>query len=212
LREANPHMHLLEACLAWAEVGEDPGWEHWARGLVELAHTRFIRADTGALGEQYTADWHRAPGLAGCMLEPGHHFEWAWLLMRWTQRYSVARVPAALRLIDIAEQFGVVDGLAVNRLRDDFAPPAPRARFWPQTERLKAALFAAQLTDEPRHWQNAAAAARSFFDFLNPDTPGLWFDERGADGVIGTSSAPASTLYHIVGALLALHRTLPLTA
>src|SRR5580700_3969132 len=45
VRESNPHMHLLEACLAWAEIGNDAGWAVWARSLAELAVSRFIRKD-----------------------------------------------------------------------------------------------------------------------------------------------------------------------
>jgi len=80
IRESNPHMHLLEACLAWAEIGGDPGWTSWVRRLAELAVSRFIRKDSGAIGESYTAAWQPAPGLAGRIIEPGHQFEWAWLL------------------------------------------------------------------------------------------------------------------------------------
>ena len=55
VRESNPHMHLLEACLAWADIGSDPGWTAWVRRLAELAVSRFIRKGGGALGESYTA-------------------------------------------------------------------------------------------------------------------------------------------------------------
>jgi mannose/cellobiose epimerase-like protein (N-acyl-D-glucosamine 2-epimerase family) len=82
VRESNPHMHLLEACLAWTEIGNDAGWAAWVRRLAELAVSHFIRKDSGALGESYTAAWQPAPGLAGHIIEPGHQFEWAWLLLR----------------------------------------------------------------------------------------------------------------------------------
>ena len=48
-RESNPHMHLLEACLAWAQAGRDGGWSAWAKDLIDLALSRFIRPETGAL-------------------------------------------------------------------------------------------------------------------------------------------------------------------
>ena len=67
--ESNPHMHLLEACLAWAEIGNDPGWSAWARDLVQLALFRFIRRDSGALGESYTTSWLKTPGIAGRIIE-----------------------------------------------------------------------------------------------------------------------------------------------
>src|SRR6266851_8848356 len=72
VRESNPHMHLLEACLAWAEIGNDDGWTAWVQRLAELAVSRFIRKGSGALGESYTATWRPVPGLAGRIIEPGH--------------------------------------------------------------------------------------------------------------------------------------------
>jgi len=40
-RESNPHMHLLEACLAWSEIGNDPGWAAWTDEIADLALARF---------------------------------------------------------------------------------------------------------------------------------------------------------------------------
>jgi mannose/cellobiose epimerase-like protein (N-acyl-D-glucosamine 2-epimerase family) len=38
---------------------------------------------------------------------------------------------------------------------------------------------------------------------------GLWRDQLGVDGVFVEQPAPASSLYHIVGAALELQRALP---
>src|ERR1700685_942484 len=65
VRESNPHMHLLEACLAWAEIGADPGWAAWTDEIADLAVTRFISPTNGALGEAFTTSWDAAPGTAG---------------------------------------------------------------------------------------------------------------------------------------------------
>jgi mannose-6-phosphate isomerase len=56
-RESNPHMHLLEACLAWSEVGNDSGWAAWVDEIADLAIARFINPASGALGEAFTASW-----------------------------------------------------------------------------------------------------------------------------------------------------------
>jgi mannose/cellobiose epimerase-like protein (N-acyl-D-glucosamine 2-epimerase family) len=208
LRESNPHMHLLEACLAWTGVGNDAGWAAWARRLVELALSRFIRKDSGALGESYTAAWQPAPGLAGRIIEPGHQFEWAWLLMRCEPLHTAALRETALRLLAIGERYGVQHGVAVNALLDDFTVADANARFWPQTERLKAALLAATLTREPHYWSMAHAAAASFFPYLETSVAGLWFDVQQPDGVIVDAPAPASTFYHLVGAIGALNTAL----
>jgi mannose/cellobiose epimerase-like protein (N-acyl-D-glucosamine 2-epimerase family) len=203
-RESNPHMHLLEAYLAWAEIGEDPGWAEGIRGIVGLAVSRFIRKHTGVLGESYLASWQPTPGIAGRIVEPGHNFEWAWLLLR-CERWSPDPLrDTALRLMAVSEQYGVRNGVAVNALDNDLSLTDANARLWPQTERLKAALLAATLTGESRYWAMAEAAARSFVPYLNTRVPGLWLDIQMPNGTLLDSPSPASTFYHLVGAIRAL--------
>jgi mannose-6-phosphate isomerase len=96
--------------------------------------------------------------------------------------------------------------VAINSLLDDFSIHDANARFWPQTERLKAALFAAQLTGEEQYWAMAAAAAASLFPYLKTPVPGLWLDVQLPSGELVDSPAPASTFYHLVGALAALDK------
>jgi mannose/cellobiose epimerase-like protein (N-acyl-D-glucosamine 2-epimerase family) len=208
VRESNPHMHLLEACLAWAEIGNDAGWAAWVRRLVELALSRFIRKESGALGESYTPAWQPAPGLAGRIIEPGHQFEWAWLLLRCEPLHPSPLRETALRLVAIGDRYGVRHGVAINTLLDDFTVADANARFWPQAERLKAALLAATLTREPHYWSMAHAAAASLFPYLETSVSGLWFDVMQPNGVVIDTPAPASTFYHLVGAIAALNTAL----
>src|SRR5665213_839281 len=114
--EANPHMHLLEAYLAWTKIGHDAGWAARVGSLVDLALRRFIRGDSGALGESYLWSWQPAPAMAGHIIEPGHQFEWAWLLLRCEGLHPSSLREAALRLISVGEEFGVHNGVAVNAL------------------------------------------------------------------------------------------------
>jgi mannose-6-phosphate isomerase len=114
---------------------------------------------------------------------------------------------AALRLLSIGETYGVHNQVAVNALLDDFSVHDPNARFWPQTERLKAALFAAQLTGEEQYWAMAAAAAATLLPYLATPVAGLWLDVQLPSGELVDAPAPASTFYHLVGAILALHKS-----
>jgi mannose-6-phosphate isomerase len=208
VRESNPHMHLLEACLAWSEIGGDAGWTAWVRRLVDLATARFVRKDSGAIGEAYTAAWQPAPGAAGRLIDPGHQFEWAWLLLRSEPLQTAPLRETALRLLAIGDRYGVRQGVAINALLDDFSVADPNARLWPQTERLKAALLAATLTGEPHYWSMAHAAAASIFPYLETTLKGLWFDVRQPQGVFVVDPVPASTFYHLVGAITALNTAL----
>ena len=82
---ANPHMHLLEAALAWLAIDPNPIWRDLADEIVALCLDRFIDRDTAALREFFASDWTPIRGTPGEVLEPGHHYEWAFLLDRWAK-------------------------------------------------------------------------------------------------------------------------------
>jgi len=200
--QSNPHMHLFEAALAGCEVcSESSLWKPLADGIAELALTKFIDAQSGALREFFDAEWNPAPGVEGRIVEPGHQFEWAWLLLRWAGPKNPRARAAALKMIDIGESHGVRQGVAINSLLDDFSPHDAGARLWPQTERLKAAALAARLTGEARYFKMAADAADGLMRYLDTPVPGLWYDKIDAQGKRIDEPAPASTFYHLVAAI-----------
>ena len=199
--QSNAHMHLLEAALAWTEAGGSPRWRTLAAEIVDLALSRFVDPDRGVLREAFAANWAPAPGLAGRIVEPGHQFEWAWLLERWGRETGDGRGPEAARRLFAAGRAGVDPrrGVAVDALLDDLTIERATARLWPQTEWLKAATI---LGDTGAASQAAAALEL----YLDVPTPGLWRDRLGADGVFVEEPAPASSFYHIVGAIAATAR------
>ncbi|HEU4626725.1 MAG TPA: AGE family epimerase/isomerase [Steroidobacteraceae bacterium] len=201
---SNAHMHLLEASLASYEADGDPEWLALADEIGELALTRFIDSTTGAVREHFTPTWDPLPGIPGRVLEPGHHFEWAWLLLRWAGAHRADARDAAFRLIDLGERHGVHAGVAINALLDDFSVHDASARLWPQTERIKAAALAARATGEAQYWISAADAAASLWRYLQTPTRGSWHDRLMPDGQFIEEPAPASSFYHIVGAIAEL--------
>jgi mannose/cellobiose epimerase-like protein (N-acyl-D-glucosamine 2-epimerase family) len=200
--QSNPHMHLFEASLAGCEVCSDSSlWRPLADEIADLALTQFIDAQSGALREFFDADWNPAPGVQGRIVEPGHQFEWAWLLLRWGGAKNQRARAAALKLIEIGETYGVRNGLATNSLLDDFSAHDAGARLWPQTERLKAAALAARCTGDARYAAIAIKAADGLLRYLDTPTPGLWFDRIDAAGKLVDEPAPASSFYHLVAAI-----------
>ena len=207
---ANSHMHLLEACLEWMDRDDDRRWSELAEEIVELALRRFHDPASGCIREFFDADWSPTPGPDADVVEPGHQYEWAWLLLRWSQRVRNPRASQlALDLIDRAEDRGVdpARGVAVNALFGDGRMRDARARLWPQTERIKALLLAAKLTGQSRYAESAAAAVRSLMKYLDMPTPGLWRDTMDESGAFVEQLVPASSFYHIVSAALQLQRT-----
>lgn len=213
--QANAHMHLLEACLAW-EAREPAGpWRAMADTIVELALRAFIDAGGGFLREFFSASWKPAAGDDGRLVEPGHQFEWAWLLTRWGRlRGDDRALEAAVRLYGVGAQ-GVDDrrGVAVNALNDDLTVRSDQARLWPQTERLKAALILAETARDERRIRlldDARKALAGLQRYLEPS--GLWRDRMELDGGFVEEVAPASSFYHVMAAweqLQATTRALP---
>ena len=201
---SNPHMHLFEASLAWCEKTGAPEWHAFADEIGELALARFIDASTGALRESFDASWAPAAGLPGRIVEPGHQYEWAYLLLRWRGTHNARATKAARRLIDIGEQYGVRNGVAINALLDDFSVHDADARLWPQAERLKAGAIAARLFGEPSHWNVVVEAAAGLTRYLKTPVRGLWYNRLSPSGAFLEEPAPASSFYHIVGAILEL--------
>lgn len=201
--QSNAHMHLLEAALAWEPL--DPGgpWSAMADSIVALARMHFIDAQGGFLREFFGPDWRPAAGEAGRLVEPGHQFEWAWLLTRWGRlRGDPWAIDAARRLFATGERgVDAGRGVAIDELDDALTPRSYRARLWPQTEWLKAALILAEEAEggeRQRLVESAVAAARGLSLYLEPT--GLWHDKMGRGGGFEPEPAPASSLYHIVAA------------
>ena len=201
---SNSHMHLFEAALAWLDLDRDPEWQALAEQIVELALARFIDPASGFLLEFFDAQWQPISGDAGRRVEPGHQFEWAWLLLRWFARSDdeCAKV-AALRLIQRTEAHGVdaATGAALNALTNDACVLDAKARLWPQTERLKAAVIAAEATQQARYWDMAVQAARVLTRYLEVPLTGLWRDTLLPTGEFVDEPAPASSFYHLACAI-----------
>ena len=211
--KANPHMHMFEACLAWIDAGGDATWQAIAGQIVGLCLEKFLHPVTGALREFFDGDWQAMTGESGRIVEPGHQYEWAWLLIRWYQLTGDARCLApARRLVEIGEVHGTdrARGVSINEIWDDFSPKDTKARLWPQTERIKAycALFVVASSDEEKAKarDKAVEAAKGLKLYLNAPVEGLYRDKMNADGSFIIEPAPASTLYHIICAIDELSR------
>jgi len=211
--QSNVHMHLLEAALAWEEVSDAFVWKEASDRIVRLARTTFIDAKSGRLREFFNAIWAPAAGDDGRLVEPGHQFEWSWLLARYASARRSEEVMAVARRLYVLGREGVCERrrVAVNALNDDGEMRTTRARLWPQTEWLKSALILAQgASGEERiaYLEDAGEALSALWPYLTPD--GLWRDTLLENGKFIEEPSPASSLYHIVAAFAQLADTSPI--
>ncbi|MDP3406728.1 AGE family epimerase/isomerase [Bosea sp. (in: a-proteobacteria)] len=214
-RRQNPHMHLLEACHALAETSGAPRWLDRADGLVRLMRERMLDLATGSLGEFFTADWQPASGRAGLVREPGHHYEWTWLLYHHDRLTGGTSARALARtLYDFAERHhgqGPAHPV-VNEIGPDGGTLDAAALLWPQTEYLKALSARIAFEHDP------VAAARldphlalMFERFVDPDS-GLWVNRIDASGAPDRAAVPVRVLYHLLLALAEVVRVKRLVA
>lgn len=214
---SNPHMHLFEAALAWeaATPSGNPIWAALADEIACLCLTCFVDPQTGALSEFFDGDWRPYPSRSESIVEPGHQFEWAWLLARWgNARGKRKALDAARRLFKLAITHGICPRrqAAVMQLAADFSILDDSCRLWPQTEWVKAALALAAVShgfEKIHYWEEALRGIAALNRFLD-DVPnrGLWRDRLMPDGLWSADGAPASTFYHVVCAILELDSTL----
>lgn len=205
--QANAHMHLLEAALAWIVAGGGERWLTLGSQMVDLALRRFIDREGGFLREFFSADWSPAPGGDFALVEPGHQFEWSWLLSRWDELVGDKRAAEAAHTLFEAGRLGLdaARGVVVDELENVRSVRSGCARLWPQTEHLRAALTRARReADAERYLTYAADAADGLRAYLKTPVRGLWRDKLLADGRVVEEPAPASSFYHIMGAFEAL--------
>jgi len=71
------------------------------------------------------------------------------------------------------------------------------ARLWPQTERLKAALIFGSEAE-------VVSAASGLAQYLDTPKRGAWRDKMTPRGAFLEEPAPATSFYHLLGAILPL--------
>lgn len=198
VRAANPHMHLLEACLVLEAASGSAGALEQADLCVRLFEECFFHPASGAVIEELRADWTRGPG--PWRTEPGHCHEWAWLLAEYEARTGHDLISWRRRLMAFADRKGCAadTGLAFNGVDTDGGVIDRSRRLWPQLEMLRARV---------RHPGTAAPGeAGRLLDTLRASyfadaCAGGWMDAYDGAGRPLATDIPASMLYHVMTAI-----------
>lgn len=202
-RRQNPHMHLLEAVLALYEATGRERDMIRATVLVDLATSRFIDPECGALLEDFDAEWRPLRPRGTNRIEPGHLFEWVWLLGEFRRLGGTVPESISDRLLFFGLEHGLdpSTGLIVDAVTEDGSVLSPNFRSWPHAEGVKALVSAAR-DGQPDAPQMADHLLASLITFAPDSLEGGWIDRFDAEGAPLVDHMPASTLYHMMGALL----------
>jgi mannose/cellobiose epimerase-like protein (N-acyl-D-glucosamine 2-epimerase family) len=206
-RLQNPHMHLLEGFLALGRATGQARYIDHAKALVALFRRHFF--DAGTLGEVFDADW-RPDAERGAIVEPGHHFEWSWLLCDYAELTKDASVLAlADRLHDWAmlHGFDAEQGGIYDEVDRSGAVLKASKRIWPLCECIKSVAARQRALPSVAGRRQLTQLLDLLFErYLKPD--GTWIEHFDRNWRPLVSELPGSTSYHIVLALAEARRAL----
>ena len=209
-RRQNPHMHLLEACHALAAASPDPRWLATADRLVQLMRERMLDAD-GTLGEFFSENWAAFPGSRGLIREPGHHFEWTWLLYHHERLTGSSEARETARKLHAFGQLQVEAPANPSRLVVNEVDPAGHvlngaALLWPQTEYLKALVARIEFEGDADAAARLDRYLRLMFQHFVDSESGIWVNQLDGQGRPIGERVPVRVLYHLMLALAEICR------
>ena len=209
-RRQNPHMHLFEAMLAWSDADPAGPWRQRAGDLLDLFYRRFYDVPSDLLREYYTQAWQPAPGEQGEIVEPGHHFEWVFLLEEYARIFGESQWgDATMGLWGWGREHGLdAAGGVYDECRRDGGVARATKRVWPQTEWLRALTIRYRDSLET-DWRDQIEAHLDWMreHYCQGCFPG-WKDKLDADGNVIEETMHATSVYHIFGAFTALMEAL----
>lgn len=199
-RRANPHMHLLEAMMAYHQATGCQKALERAAECVGLFETKFFNPANDVMAEFFANDWTLETPKDEVIWEPGHHYEWATLLFQYEQLTGHDTLSWRRRLIRRADRTGLnaKTGFAMNALQSDGTIINDNSRLWHQLEMFRAYLL--HPGDAPVN-RIAIVLREIFSTYLDQGPKGGWLDEVGPSGAAMSTAVPASMLYHAVNSL-----------
>jgi mannose/cellobiose epimerase-like protein (N-acyl-D-glucosamine 2-epimerase family) len=119
--------------------------QFFARAAVihSMTVSRVFKPATGTLGEYFDETSAPKSGVAGSICEPGHHYEWSWLLRRYSGIIGKETNQVAEARLVHANRFGFdSSGFVVDELLDNGTVHRASRRSWPQTQAIQACVAA----------------------------------------------------------------------
>ena len=208
----DPYMHLLEGLILWEEVlenkkmsNQNSEFKKLSDYIVSLVISKFIDKKFGFIAEEYSYNWRKLNDEFS-IIEPGHQFEWSWLLIKWSRiRNCTDKIKRfSIELIDFAEKYGIDKEtlLVVDSISSEFKILKAESKIWPQCERLKAwfSFYKTKENDSLFELQQCYKSLENLINYLNKPFVGGWIEckykKNNLDKVVKSSS-----FYHIVGLL-----------
>ena len=187
----NPQMHLAEAFLQTLAVREDEPTHQALLRLCDALQAHFIDPTHGLMLEkprEAVDNW----------FEPGHQFEWFYLLDTSTLLRDTPLHASIVRAFEYAEHCGVKDSAVLAMLDVEGKVLDPTQRIWAQAEYLRA------LALRPGRETKVVAQLQALEEqFLHESG---WHECRDGNGAVSRHDMPSTTPYHLATCLEGLQR------
>ncbi len=200
VRRQNPHMHLLEACLFAHETWGSPAYADMADEMVALFYSHFYNPERRTLVEFFSYNLY--PHIEqGNRLEPGHYFEWVWLLKKHAAMSGEENRHdgVAMELLDWANTHGwdKTHGGIYDTLAPDGSVLADTKRIWPFCEALKANALMLEVAPDRQAIKDRVADMVAVFKDKYMQERGFWTEWLNRDLSPAADYMPGTTPYHV---------------
>jgi mannose/cellobiose epimerase-like protein (N-acyl-D-glucosamine 2-epimerase family) len=195
----NPNMHWFECMIFCYEATKDTRYIEEAKKIYQRATEDIIDPKTGALREIFDDLWRPVQEKGKVLIEPGHHYEWTWLLDRASRHFPIDAT-LLRKVAGFADRYGLNPnaGFVYDQVSDQGEVTESTTRLWVLTETIKAWLVRPDVTEEKRIEKVHGYEASLLKHYLNKEPIGTWFDRLDADGRVHDGPVPASSMYHIM--------------
>lgn len=203
IRRQNPHMHLFEACIVAYETWGEDIWLESANEMATLFKEKFYDSENKHLAEYYNQCL--SPHLEkGHISEPGHYFEWIWLLKKYsTLEKSKIKIKDEIfrSMFDFAFKYGwdSENGGIFDETDESGNVIKDSKRLWPFTEALKACVLMlnGQDSKQKKIIKKRLNKMTLLFNKKYMKERGFWTEWLSGDLLPETSYMPGTTPYHV---------------
>ena len=203
-RSQNPHMHLLEAALALSKCYEGNQYSSLVKSLLTLFCETFLDKKKLIIREYLNRNFNPNKEI-GHIIEPGHHYEWAWLL-NWTAETLDQPELKGLgaRILSQSLEFGwdtEFEGVFDQINAKDVTILKSSKRLWPVLELIKALC----VYPSEQNFIYLRNCLETVLEHYLKET-GTWVEHYTQNWQVLSDKMPVSSAYHLGMACLELEK------
>jgi mannose/cellobiose epimerase-like protein (N-acyl-D-glucosamine 2-epimerase family) len=207
--EQNPHMHLLEAYLSSYKVTRDDTFLKCSTHIMSI-YTEILRTPDGSKVLEHLDEDGQPSGEEGNLIQPGHLYEWYWLVNEYADIAGLPAYRAACTpIVGWADRWGVDPGAGgiYDMVDTGGNIVSHRKRIWPVTECIKALVTLARSSGGEQSYETLAQWI-TFIGEKYCTVDGAWHEYLNQSLKPDCDYMPLSTPYHVAMAALEVERLL----